>query len=100
MRRTLHHRNLLIALDYAHGATYQQLADKHELSVQRVAQIMDNIARSLRSHPRLFRSERMRNVIADSMRSRPPSTPIATTPEEFYWELAREREKDRIQELQ
>lgn len=89
-----------MALDYAHGATYQQLADKNGVSVQRVAQIMDDVARWLRSHPRLFREERMRNVIADSMRPRPPSTPTATTPEEFFWELAREREKDRRQELQ
>ena len=100
MQRSLRHRNLLMALDYAHGATYQQLADKHELSVQRVAQIMDDVARWLRSHPSLFRSGRMRNVIADSMRPRPPSTLTATTPEEFFWELVCEREKDRRQELQ
>lgn len=95
MQRSLRHRNLLMALDYAHGATYQQLAAKNEISVQRVSQVMDDVARWLRSHPKLLRSERMRNVIADSMRPRPPSTRVAATPEEFFWELVRERENDR-----
>lgn len=95
MQRGKRQRNMLIALDYAHGATRAQLAEKYEISLQRVAQVLYDVATFFRSHPNMFQSERMRAVIADYMRPRPAQRAVATTPEEFFWELMNERERDR-----
>lgn len=85
-------RNLRIALDYAHGASLQALAEREGLSRSRIDQIVARQARGIGWHHSMLRErpERARDLLLAA------AAPIrfvhvAETPEEFFFELLAER---------
>lgn len=85
-----------IALDYAHGTGMTALAVAHNLSRARIWQIVE---RHCKRHGMSIEAAR-RNPEELALRTRYRHPPLwvmpqaAQTPEEFFWELAREREQD------
>lgn len=86
-------RNKQIVIDYAFGKTYAELGAQHGVTHQRISQILHTAAMQWRTHPTLFRTPRMQQVLLDSMKPR-MHVHIAETPEEFFWELMNERKPD------
>lgn len=65
-------RDLLIALEHAHGKTYSQLAEIHSLSIPRIGQICSNVGAAVRKE-------------LDSRYSGPQEIGLYIQRVEFFW---------------